>query len=299
MVETVIHDLRYAARAMRRSPGFFAVAVLSLGLGAGVNTAMFSLVDALLFRPLPVTRPEELVDVFTSGGDGDQYATSSVADFRDLTAQTTVFSDLTGYSPMMAPLGLGDRSRLALGQVVTANHFAMLGVTPFLGRLFVPADDAPGADRVVVLSHRMWQREFAADPAVVGKTLTLRGLGFTIAGVAPPSFTGVVPLLTPELWLPLAHVNEVEPAGITDTVPSPTGTSRLDRRGMRWMFVKGRLKPGVTAAQAHAAVALVGTQLAAAYPQTNTGRTMAAVPTADVRLLVPQAGACCRSARPV
>ncbi|MEP7118854.1 MAG: ABC transporter permease, partial [Acidobacteriota bacterium] len=202
MFESLMNDARYAARALRRSPGFFAVAVLSLGLGVGVNAAMFSLVDAVLFRPLPVSDPATLVDLFTTGGDGDKYATSSYADFLDLKAQNTVFTDLTGYSPMMAPLSLGDRSRIALGQVVTGNHFALLGVQPFLGRLLAPADDAPGAERVVVLSHRMWQREFGADPAVVGKTLILRGLPYVIAGVAPPSFLGVVPLLTPELWLP-------------------------------------------------------------------------------------------------
>ncbi len=290
MLEAIWKDLGYAARAVRRSPGFFAVAVLSLGLGVGVNTAMFALVDALLFRPLPVAAPETLVDLFTTGGDGGDYATSSYPDYLDVLAENTVFSEMTAYSPMMAPLSLGDRSRLAFGQVVTANHFAVFGVSPFLGRMLVPADDGPGAARVVVLSHRMWQRDFGADPAVVGKTLTLRGQTYTVAGVAPASFTGVVPLLTPELWLPIAHVEEVEPAGIIDNIPSPSGSTRLERRGTRWLFVKGRLKPGVSAAQAQANVALIGQQLAAAHPQTNTDRRMAAVPTSEVRLLVPQAG---------
>lgn len=291
MVETLLKDIRYALRWMRRSPGFSAVAILSLGLGVGVNTAMFSLVDSLLFRPLPVTAPDTLVDVFTSGGDGDDYATTSYQDFLDLKAQNTVFTDMMGYSPMMAPLSLGgDRSRISLGQVVTANHFTMLGVQPFLGRLLVPSDDDPGAARVVVISHRMWQREFGSDPAIAGKTLTLRGLPYAIAGVAPASFTGVVPLLTPELWLPIQHVEEVEPAGINDSVPSPIGKTRLERRGFRWMFVKGRLKEGVTAAQAHANVTLIGGQLEAANVQTNKDRKMSAVPTEDVRLLVPQAG---------
>jgi len=290
MVETLLKDVRYALRWMRRSPGFSAVAILSLGLGVGVNTAMFSLVDSLLFRPLPVTSPETLADVFTTGGDLDEYATSSYQDFLDVKAQNTVFSDMLGYSPMMAPLSLGDRSRVALGQVVTSNHFTMLGVQPLLGRLLVPSDDDPGAARVVVISHRMWQREFGGDPAIVGKTLTLRGLAYAIAGVAPESFTGVVPLLTPELWLPIQYVGEVEPAGINDSVPSPVGKTKLERRGDRWMFVKGRLKPGVTAAQANANVALIGRQLEAANVQTNKDRKLAAVATSDVRLLVPQAG---------
>ena len=290
MAETLLKDVRYALRWMLRSPGFSAVAVLSLGLGVGVNTAMFSLVDSLLFRPLPVTAPESLVDVFTTGGDGDEFATNSYPDFLDLKAQNTVFTDMLGYSPMMAPLSLGDRSRIALGQIVTSNYFTVLGIQPALGRLLVPSDDEPGAAKVVVLSHRMWQREFGGDAAIVGKNLTLRGQQYAIVGVAPESFTVVVPLLTPELFLPIAHVEEVEPAGITDSVPSPTGNTQLERRGTRWMFVKGRLKPGATAEQAHANVQVIGTQLAAAHVATNKDRKIAAVPTEDVRLLVPQAG---------
>ena len=290
MAETLLKDIRYALRWMARSPGFSAVAILSLGLGVGVNTAMFSLVDSLLFRPLPVVAPERLVDVFTSGGDGDEYATTSYQDYLDLKAQNTVFTDMIGYSPMMAPLSLGDRSRITLGQIVTSNYFSMLGVQAALGRVLVPADDEPGAERVVVLSHLMWQREFGSDPAIVGRSLTLRGLPYSIVGVAPASFNGVVPLLTPELFLPIAHVEEVEPAGLTDSVPSPTGTNALERRGQRWMFVKGRLKDGVSAAQANANVALIAQQLAAAHVQTNKDRKMSAVPTEDVRMLVPQAG---------
>ena len=227
---------------------------------------MFSLVDAVLLRPLPVAHPETLVDVFTSSVDGDAYATSSYPDFLDLKAQNSVFSDMLGYSPMFAPLNLGDRARLVMGHVVTSNHFEMLGVPAFLGRTLRPQDDEPGAERVVVIGHGMWQRDFGGDRGVVGRALRLRGLDYTIVGVAPASFTGVIPLLSPELWLPAAHVEEVEPAGINSNVPSPIGRTRLERRGSRWMFVKGRLKPGATAAQAHANVSLIGAQLAAANP---------------------------------
>ena len=123
----MLQDIRYAFRWLRRSPGFALVAVLSIGLGVGVNTAMFSLVDALLFKPLPVSAPSTLVDVFTTSSDGDEYATSSFPDFMDLKAQNDVFADMTGYSPMLRAAGLGERSRLVVGQVVTSNHFTMLG----------------------------------------------------------------------------------------------------------------------------------------------------------------------------
>lgn len=134
----------------------------------------------------------------------------------------------------------------------------------------------------------MWQNEFGGIPSAIGQTLTLRGLAYTIVGVTRPDFNGVVPLLTPELWLPMAHVEEVEPAGITDVVPGP-GRTRLERRGVRWMFVKGRLKPGVTVEQAHANMSVIGRQLEAAHPQTNKDRRMSAVATSEVRMLVPQA----------
>lgn len=285
-----MQDIRYALRWLRRSPGFAAVAILSIGLGVGVNAAMFSVVDALLFRPLPVQAPDELVDVFTSSSDGDEYATSSYADFLDLKAQNGVFSDMTGYSPMFAPLALGDRSRLVLGQIVTSNHFALLGIPPALGRLLVPADDEPSSPRVVVLSYRTWQREFGGRADIVGQEITLRGLSYAVVGVAPASFNGVIPLLEPELWLPVAHAAEVDPAGINSSVPSPTGRTILERRGQRWLFIKGRLKPGVTAEQARANIALIGTQLASEHQPTNRNARMSAVPTSEVRMLVPQAG---------
>jgi predicted permease len=285
-----MQDLRYACRWLLRSPGFAVVAILSIGLGVGVTTAMFSLVDTLLFKPLRVRDPGALVDVFTSSTDGGEYATSSYPDFLDVQAQNTVFEDMTAYSPMFAPLALGERSRLVMGQIVTGNHFSLLGVQPLVGRFFTAADDAPGAERVAVLSHRMWQAEFGGSPAAVGQTVTLRGLVYSIVGVARPGFQGVVPLFTPELWVTMSQAEEVEPVGINSVVPGAPGTTRLDRRGWRWVFVKGRLKPGVTAQAAHANVALIGQQLEAAHAQSNEGLKMAAIPSGDVRMLVPQAG---------
>jgi predicted permease len=286
----MIQDIRYALRWLRRSPGFTAVAVLSIGLGVGVNSAMFSLVDSLLFKPLPVSDPSTLVDIFTSSADGDEYATSSYADFVDIQVQNTVFEAMTAYSPMFAPLALGERSRLVMGQIVTGNHFAMLGVQPRIGRFFTPADDSPTADRVAVLSHRMWQGEFGGSNTVLGQTVTLRGVPYTVIGVAGPEFRGVVPLLTPELWVPMAQAEDIDPVGITSVMAGSPGVTRLERRGMRWLFVKGRLKPGTSPAAAQANIALIGRQLAAAHPQSNRDLQMSAIPSGEVRMLVPQAG---------
>jgi len=292
----MLADVRYALKWLLRSPGFAAVAVLSLGVGIGFNAALFSIVDALLFRPLPVERPERLVDVYTKGGDGDTYATNSYPDFLDFRAKNTVFSDMMGYSPSIAAVKAGDRSRMALGEIVTGNYFQLLGVTAALGRTLLPEDDKAGAPRVAVISHRLWRRDFGGDPSALGRTLLIHGQPYTIVGVAPERFTGMVPMLQPELWTAIAWVEDVEPAGIQDNVPSPTGTTRIDRRGQRWLFVKGRLKDGETGARANAEIALIMNRLAAEYPKTNDRRPAVTVmnvrihPQADKMLLPVAAG---------
>ena len=278
------HDVRYALRWLRRSPGFAAVAILSLGIGIGFNTAIFAVVDALLLRPLPVADPSRLVDVYTSGADGDVYSTNSLPDLEDLRAQVAAFEDLAGYSPMFAAVTRGDRSRLMLGEVVTGNYFTALGVPARLGRTLQPADAAPDAPRVVVLSERYWRREFGSDDAALGQRIQIRGQAFTIAGVIDDDFTGMVPMLAPELWVTVRHHDDVEPAGIQEVVPSPTGTSRLDRRGQRWLFAKARLRPGASIDEARASLAVAASTLAAAWPQTNKTRRVTLRPASKTRV---------------
>lgn len=284
MLDTLGQDVRYAVRWLRRSPGFAAVAILSLGVGIGCNTAIFAVVDALLLRPLPVREPSRLVDIYTSGADGDTYSTNSLPDILDYRQQQDVFSDVAGYSPMFAAVTRGDRSRLVLGEVVTANYFSTLGVQARLGRTFLAEDDAPAAPRTVVLSNRYWQREFGGDSSAIGRSLRIRGQEFAIVGVLDDRFTGMVPMLAPEIWVPARFAEEVEPAGINETVPSPTGSTRLDRRGQRWLFVKARLVNGVTVEQARAKTDLVVARLRSEYPQTNKDRRVTVRPTADTRL---------------
>ena len=288
MLEALLADIRYTFRWLRRSPGFTFIAVASFAVGIGFNTALFSLVDAVLFKPLPIRNPGTLVDVFTSSNH-DRYATSSYLDFVDMKAQNKVFEDMLGFSPMLAAMNLGDRSRLVNGEIVTGNYFQMLGVRAALGRTLTPSDDRLDAPRAVMISDGFWRREMGGDPAAVGRDLRLRGQPYTIVGIAPARFNGMFPIIIPEIWLPAAQAEEVNPAGIKDNVPSPTGNTRLERRGARWMFVKGRLKPGVTVQQAGANLAVIMDGLRAAYPATNKDRHPAVVATSQVRALTPEA----------
>ena len=284
MLTNIISDVRFALRWLRRSPAFTLVAVGSLAIGIGFNTSLFTIVDALLFRPLPVERPDRLVDLFTTGGDGDQYATSSYPDFLDFKARNEVFSDMLAYTPAIAAVNLTDRPRLAMGETVTGNYFQVLGVHAKIGRTLVPDDDKPGAPRVAVISYKLWNREFGAANDAVGRTIHIHGQPYTIAGVTPAEFTGMVPLLGPEMWTPMQYVDDVDPGGIISTVPSPTGNTRLERRGQRWMFVKGRLKPGVTADAAAANLRLIGKQLQTEYVQTNKNFDVSLLPTNQVHI---------------
>ena len=251
MFDSLRADVTYAVRWLARSPGFTLVAVASLAIGIGFNTAIFSVVDALLLRPLPVERPDRLVDVYTRGGDGDTYATSSYPDYLDFRDRNGVFSALMAFSPAIAAVKAGDQSRMALGEVVSGNYFQVLGVGAALGRALVTSDDVAGAARAVVISDAAWARDYGRDRQVLGRTMRIHGQPYTIVGVAPPSFTGMVPMLQPEFWLAAAWVEEVEPAGMQDVVPSP-GNTRLERRGQRWLFLKGRLKEGETPQRAEA-----------------------------------------------
>ena len=283
-METVLADVRFAFRWLLKSPAFTMLAIASFAIGIGFNTALFTLVDALLFRPLPVERPDRLVDIYTSGSDGDTYQTNSYPDLLDWRAQNKVFSAIMGFSPSIAAMNLTDHSRLALGEVVTGNYFSVLGVKAHLGRMLMPEDDVEGALRVAVLSHRTWTRDFGASPSAVGQTIRIHGQLYSIVGVAQKGFTGMLPMLSPEIWTPVAHIDDVEAVGIQDSVPSPTGKSRLDRRGQRWLFAKGRLFPSATVEAAGANLTLMMQQLATSYAQTNKDRKVSVKRTSEVHI---------------
>ena len=288
-MDILSHDLRYALRRLARSPGFTLVAVLSLALGIGANTAIFSIVNSLLLRGLPVESPEELVEIYQSEDDY-AYLTLSYPDFADMRDSNEVFSDVAAYYLFMAMTDQDDGADAQLRQmeVVTGNYFSMLGVRPAVGRGFLPEDDVtPGTHPVLVLGHRYWQSAFGGDPAVVGRSVRLNGHLFTVVGVAPESFKGMYPGLIPDFYVPMMMADVLEFAS----------GSRFERRGSRNLFAKGRLRPGVSVEQAEAAVLAISTALAEKYPDTNDGRLMTVLATDDVsvhpfvdKALVPVAG---------
>jgi macrolide transport system ATP-binding/permease protein len=282
LLESFLNDIRFSLRWLRKSPGFTLVAVASLAIGIGFNTALFTITDALLFKPLPVAAPDRLVDIFTSASGFGPFSTSSYPDYLELRAQNEVFEDIAGYSPMFAALNLDNRSRLAMGEIVTGNYFRVLGVAAARGRTIAPEDDRAGAERVAMVSYRYWLRELGSAPDAVGRTLRIRGNPYTIVGVVPPGFNGMVPILSPELWIPAAASLEVEPVGMHDAVPSPTGTTRLERRGDRWMFLRARLKPGRSLDEAQANLTLLMSRLEQANPLTNKARRLTLKATNDV-----------------
>ena len=283
-MRNLVQDVTFALRWMRRSPGFSMTAIASIAIAIGIYTALFAVVDALLLRPLPGRASDRLVSLYTSGSDGEPWNTTSYPDLADLRGQNAVFEDIAGHSAMIAVISQPDRARLTLGEIVTGNYFQVLGIQPALGRTLLPSDDRPGADRVAMVSHTYWQRELGGASDVVGKSLRMRGQAYTIVGVTPRDFTGVLPIVSPDVWVAVTHVDEVEPAGIIDVVPSPGAKTRLERRGFRWLFVTARLKDGVSIEQARANVDTLTRGLAATYPQTNKDRRASIVATRNVRL---------------
>ena len=283
MLSTFWQDVHYAGRTLRKQPAFTTVAVLSLAVGIGLNSTIFTVVDSLLFRPQPFASPETLVSVYTTDERGEPHGSTSYPDLLDWRRANLPFEALVGHSMMFGAVSIAGDNRLAFGEVVTANYFDVLGVRPAIGRGFQADDEArEGASPVAVISHRLWRRSFNSRTDVVGQVLTIRNRPYTVIGVAPESFNGMMPGVVAEIWIPVSMVSDVEPAGQISVVPSP-GATRLQQRGSRWMFVKGRLKPGTTAAMASAQLRTVMESLEQAYPVSNKTRRANVLPAGSVR----------------
>ena len=275
-------DVALALRLIRKHPALSAVAVVSLAIGIGLNTALFALLDATLLRRLPVDRPEQLVDVYTSGVDGFAWHGSSYPDYLDLRRGARTLAGLVGYAPVIGAVRTGDRTRGVSGEAVTGNYFQVLGVRPAHGRALVPDDDRPGSVPAVVISSGLWIDLFDGDPGALGRPLSIGGRSYAIVGVAPEGFGGLTPpILTPAFWMPMTWVDDVQPMVIQDGSTAP-GATPLESRGLRWMLVKGRLRDGETAEAAADDLNAMMQALEAAYPDSNDGRRVAVIPTGDV-----------------
>ena len=260
-LETFFQDTRYAFRMLRKNPGFTAVAVLTLALGIGANTAIFSVVYAMLLKPLPYSRPDQLLTVFEAQPQAGVKATGwSYANFAELREQNRIFSDMAGSQQHQLTLtGRGEPS-VVNTSVVTPELFSVFGQRPILGRPFYPDDGKPGAPAVVVLSENLWRGSFGADPKVIGSSINLDKRSFTIVGVMPAVFRFPILTESEQLWIPL--------------VQDPLFGTWMDRRGGHWLQVTGRLKPGVSMTQAQAELDAIGARLAKEFPAENDGWTI-------------------------
>lgn len=255
---TLLQDLRYAIRTLSKKPGFALIVILTLAVGIGANTAVFTIINAVLFRPRPVAHPERLVELYV-GDARHPYHTGAYQDFLIFRDQPEIFSGLAAYNVEQFKLGGAEDVEQVWGEVVSGNYFELLGVNALKGRTFLPEEDqTPGTHPVAVISHGLWQRRFGADPAVVGQTITLNHQPLTVVGVAPPQYTGMIRGLAAEVWIPLMMVPRMVPQ---------YGIARLNSRGNSWLFMVGRLRPGATLEQARARFDLLSRQLREAYPE--------------------------------
>ncbi len=265
-MDQLIKDLRFGIRSLLKRPGFTAIAVLTLALGIGANTAIFSVVNATLMRPLPVNDPERLVFVF-NGPAGSVFSYPDYAALRD---QNNVFDGLICWGGITASLNSNDQTDLVTGAIVSGNFFDVIGVRAQLGRVFSTEDDKiPGAHPVAVISQGLWQKRFAGDPSVVGRQLLLNGNTFTVIGVLPAGFDGMQIGVVRDLYVPMMMQATMRPprAGYSGEM----NPDLLQMRSNRWLYSVGRLKPGVSAEQAQSSLALIAKQLEDAY-QVNRGR---------------------------
>lgn len=260
-MKNLLQDIRYGLRTMFKSPGLLLVVGLSMGLGSGLNITIFSLINAVLLRPLPViTRQEQLVELYTSS-PGLRFGAVSYPDYTDYRDNNQVFSELIAQRVTPVSLSSGGNNQIVAGAIVSGNYFTGLGVNTLLGRAFSPDEDrTPNSYPVAVISHSLWQRAFGGDPQIVGKSVVVNSQSFNIIGVAPEGFIGTTVGLAPDIWFPLMMQARVLP-----------GSDRLNDRGARWLNVIGRVKPGVSNEQAEAGMQSVVNRLAQEYAGTNKG----------------------------
>ncbi len=270
-LDSLVGDFRHALRALRRSPGFAVGTALTLGLGIGLNTAIFSVFEGVVLRPLPFAEPDRLVRMWSTKLDrGLLLFSVSAPDFADWRSQGRSFEQVAAFERQQdVTLSGGGEPEQIQAARVSADLFALLGVKPALGRLFTSREDRPGeAARPLVLSQSIWRRRFGQDPAVLGRTLTLNGEPWTVIGVMPKDFS--VPGNSAEVWMPLTGLD----AGLHPALDAGMASSPTQDRGNRYLRVLGRLKPAVSLTAAREEMNTIAHRLDAQYPGSNTGWTV-------------------------
>ena len=270
---TLFRDLRHGVRMLVSQPGFSATAVIVLALGIGANTAIFSLVNAFLLKPLLIQKPEELVGCYSRNvHKPDDYRAFSYPNYVDLRDGNAVFSSLMAHNMAMVGVSEGDTTRRAFADLVSSNYFATFGVPLFRGRTFTAAEERPGnISDVVIVSYNYWKKT-GSDPDLLGKTLRINSRLLTVIGIAPEGFSGTTALIAPELFLPLSLHDAMQ----NDFVGG--GQRQLAARNYYALILVGRLKPGLTQKSADAQLAAVAAGLAQAYPGENKDQTFIARP---------------------
>jgi predicted permease len=245
---TLIKDLRYGIRMLAKTPAFTVVAVLSLALGIGATTTVFSLMDAVMLRSLPVQHPEQIVRVATTIPGNEPHYDFSYPLYAGLRDHNQSLSGLVAYSTSDFGVVAGDQTERIRGELVSSNYFSVLGVQPSIGSAFAPSDESPGAPRAAVISDALWSRLLNRDPSVMNKTIALNGRNFSVVGVAPKNFSGLLRGMQTDVWITLPHESDFE-----------ENPKLLSSATMSWLNLAGRLKPGVSIQQAQ-------TQLTALLP---------------------------------
>jgi predicted permease len=286
-MDGLLRDLRFAFRSLLKQPAFTAVAVLSLALGIGANTAIFTVVNAVFLHPLAIEEPSRVVELFTRDTKTVQVGNfnltpTSLQNYEDYRDHNRAFTGLAGYFNVGLQWTKTDGTEGLPGMLTTANYFGVLGIAPHLGRFFSADEDIRQAVPVAVLSYSLWATRFGADRSVVGRSITLNGVAFTVVGVAPPDFKGTQALAAPDrVWIPLGMRNEIFVGQLR--------TLTTNRR-FRWLSIVGRLRPGMDVVQARSALKVVAAALEKQYPDANDGRTVEVEPVAAAALGINNRG---------
>jgi macrolide transport system ATP-binding/permease protein len=272
-MENLLKDIRYGFRVLLKSPAFTIVAVLSLALGIGANTAIFSIVSSFVFAPLPVEQADRLVSIFTSDAKNPGNLPTSHLNYIDYRDKNDALTDVAAFTFSPISFSNNNQSKQIFAFVTSGNYFDVLGARAISGRTFSPDEDrTPNTHPVVVLSYAFWQRELGGDPDIIGKPLTLNRHPFNVIGVMPRDFTGTVVGFVPDLWVPMAMHEQVQ----------PDFDWYNERRGL-FLFMIGRLKPETSLEQAQSSMTMLGTQLEQGYPKENTGRNVKLIPLLEAR----------------